>query len=368
MFSRKAKGRLQFPLIASSILAMLAALWAGLVRLGWGWPAMQPTLPLAHGPLMISGFLGTLIAVERVVALGQPWMYSSPTFTGLGGLLLILGIPGIIPPLLITLGSLGLGIIMAIIVHRQPAAYTTMMAISALAWLVGNIFWLLGSPIYRLVFWWAGFLILTIAGERLELNRIVQLSRGSKIAFLGAASLLVIGLMFMPWLLNFGMRLVSLGMSAIAIWLLRYDLARRTVYKSGLPRYTAICLLAGYFWLAIAGCLGIAFGGLVAGLRYDAVLHAIFLGFVLSMIFGHAPIIFPAVLNLQIDFHRTLYVPLIFLHLSLALRAIGDLVGFQEVRLWGGLFNGIALLLFLTNIIFNGVILSPGGTALSNQT
>jgi len=152
-----------------------------------------------------------------------------------------------------------------------------------------------------------GFLILTIADEWLELGRIVRLSRGSEMAFTGAVALFVIGLMLMFWLFNPGMRLVSLGMLALAAWLLRYDVARRTVYKQGLPHYTALCLLAGYFWLAAAGCMGMVFGGVVAGLRYDAVLHAIFLGFVFSMIFDHAPIIFPAVLGLQINFHQFLY-------------------------------------------------------------
>ena len=60
----------RFPLIALGMLALLTALWSGLVRLGWAWPLLWPTLFMAHGPLMVCGFLGTLIGVERAVALG----------------------------------------------------------------------------------------------------------------------------------------------------------------------------------------------------------------------------------------------------------------------------------------------------------
>ena len=111
-------------------------------------------------------------------------------------------------------------------------------------------------------------------------------------------------------------------------------------------RFAATCLLSGYTWLGLAGTWCVIFGNPAAGTRYDAMLHMIFLGFVMSMIFGHAPIIFPAVLNLQINFQPLLYLPLILLHASLALRVSADLFLWQSGRLWGGLLNGIAILGF----------------------
>jgi hypothetical protein len=65
------------------------------------------------------------------------------------------------------------------------------------------------------------------------------------------------------------------------------------------------------------------------------------------MIFGHAPIIFPAVLGLPITFNPIFYIPFALLHFSLILRVMGDLAGLAPLRLWGGLLNGIAILLFL---------------------
>jgi hypothetical protein len=65
------------------------------------------------------------------------------------------------------------------------------------------------------------------------------------------------------------------------------------------------------------------------------------------MIFGHAPIIFPAILGLSIQYHPIFYTHLILLHASLVLRIIGDIMFNTVLRQWGGLLNGIAIILFL---------------------
>ena len=63
--------RLRFPILAVAIAALLAALWGGLLRIGFRWPILHAPLLMAHGPLMVSGFLGTLISLERAVALNR---------------------------------------------------------------------------------------------------------------------------------------------------------------------------------------------------------------------------------------------------------------------------------------------------------
>ena len=82
--------RFPLPFLVLAILGLLAALWAGLMRLGWQLPALAPSLAMAHGPLMISGFLGTLITLERAVAMKQKWMYLPPLLSGLGWLVAII--------------------------------------------------------------------------------------------------------------------------------------------------------------------------------------------------------------------------------------------------------------------------------------
>jgi hypothetical protein len=65
------------------------------------------------------------------------------------------------------------------------------------------------------------------------------------------------------------------------------------------------------------------------------------------MIFGHAPMIFPAVLERTIAYGLHFYSHVILLHTSLALRVAADLAGWADLRRWGGMLNGIALLRFL---------------------
>ncbi len=308
----------RFPLMALGMLALLTALWGGLVRLGWPWPLPWPTLFIAHGPLMVCGFLGTLIGVERAVALGVFWPYAAPLLTAVGALALLAGLPA--PPLM-TLGSLGLVAIFVVIMHRQWALATVTMALGALLWLVGNAFWLVGWPVAQVVPWWSGFLVLTIAGERLELSRLLRLSWLHHVVFLLAVSIFLVGLILLATASVYGGRVIGVGMVALAWWLLRYDIARRTVRQTGLTRFIAVCLLSGYVWLGVGGLLTWRFASVLAGPYYDAMLHTVFVGFVFAMIFGHAPIIIPAILGRTTSpYHPALYVPLLLLHTSTMVR------------------------------------------------
>lgn len=349
----------RFPLMALAMLALLAGLWGGLDRLDWPLPPLQPGLAYFHGPLMISGFLGTLIGLERAVALGRLWTYAAPLSSGLGALALIGGLRGWTAPLLMSLGSLGLLAMSVVILLRQPAFFTAAMGLGALSWLAANLLWLAGWPFYRVVFLWAGFLVLTIAGERLELARLLRLSGTIRAAFLGALGLFLGGLVLAGITFETGVRVAGGGLIALALWLARYDVARRTVRQRGLPRFIALCLLSGYAWLGVSGLLGVLFGGLPTGPHYDAMLHALFLGFVFAMIFGHAPIIFPAVLGLPVPFRPVFYVHLLLLHLTLILRMVGDLGGWLAGIEWGGLLNSLTLLLFLGSTVFGIRTASP---------
>lgn len=353
------------PLLALGMLSLLVALWSGLMRMGW-LPATRPDLAALHGPLMISGFLGTLISLERAVALGRGWTFAAPLLVGLGALSFLAGVPGTPGPFLITAGSLGLVTIFATLVRLQPALFTATMAAGALLWLSGNVLWLAGSPIYRLVFWWAGFLVLTIVGERLELSRLLRLPAASQAAFLAAAGLFVAGIVLSVPAFDAGVRLAGAGMIALTLWLARHDIARRTVRQGGLTRFISVSLLSGYVWLGVSGMLALSFGGQVAGPRYDAMLHALFLGFVIAMVFGHAPVIFPAVLRRTMSYRPTFYAHLVLLHVTLLLRVAGDLTGWLPGRRWGGLLNVAVMLLFLANTVY--AIVKPAASSQEHKS
>jgi hypothetical protein len=336
--------------LALALGLLLAALWAGLIRLGWGWPPLIAPLPMAHGPLMIGGFLGTLIGLERAIGLGRRWAYAAPILAGSGAGLVALGV---MPwgSLLIAAGSLALLAVMLDLVRQHPATYTAVLAAAAACWFVGNLLWLAGYTVAQVVLWWLGFLVLTIAGERLELSRMLRLPRWAHTAFIAVVAGMALGMALSVPDYATGTRLTGLAWVLLAVWLLRFDIAQRRVRAGGQARYMAICLLSGYVWLAVAGVLALAFGGLQAGPRYDAMIHALALGFVFAMIFAHALIIFPAVLGVDMVYRPRFYLPLVLLHAGLALRIAGDLLPWWPARQWGGLLSAVAILWFLANTV-----------------
>ena len=135
---------------------------------------------------------------------------------------------------------------------------------------------------------------------------------------------------------------------AFALWLVRFDVARRLVSKTGAPRFTALTLLSGYAWLFVSGVLVARYADVVAGPAYDAATHAFFLGFVVAMVFGHAPTILPAVARVPLPFHRVFYAHVALLHAGLVLRVAGDVIGDARLRAWGGMANAAAIVLFAT--------------------
>jgi hypothetical protein len=235
--------------------------------------------------------------------------------------------------------------------RQHPALHSAIIAAGALCWLVGSLLWLLGSPVYEVVLWWSVFLVFTIAGERLELSRVRRPTLNRQRLFGAITGFVIVGLIWLRWDLIWGERIVGLGYFILALWLWIHDLARVTVRQRSLTRYIAVCLLGGFVWLGVGGLLNLFYAGYSAGPIYDAKLHAVFIGFVFSMVFGHAPVIFPAVLGTPINYRLYFYFPLVILNLSLVMRLAGDFGGWVLLRQWGGLFNALAILLFLGMII-----------------
>lgn len=355
----------RLPLLALGMVALVTGLWAGLARLGWDMPLPRPEFASLHGPLMVSGFLGTLISLERAVALGQPWAYAAPLLTGLGAQVLIAGGPLVAAQLLMLSGSVGLVAIFSAIIRRHPALYTYTMGGGAIVWALGNLLWCLGWPVFLVVFWWAAFLVVTIAGERLELARLQQVTAGAQTSFLLILGTLLAGVMLLGWWFDGAVRLFGAGLTGLALWLSRHDIARRTVRQTGLTRFIAICLLSGYGWLGLSGLAAMVYGGVPVGPQYDVMLHAFFLGFVFAMIFAHAPIIFPAVLGARMTYRPWFYAHVVLLQATLLVRLVGDATGWGVGRQIGGLLNAVTLILFLANTVtaLGSLPERPGSTA-----
>lgn len=344
----------RLPLLVLGMVSLLVGVLAGLARLGWTLPPVAAGAAGWHGALMVSAFFGTVISLERAVAVGRRWAYAGPAAAGLGGLALIAGAPAGVGQALSVLGATILVMASLEVLRRQVATFTIILAIAALCWLVGNLAWWISGGIIAALPWWLAFLVLTIAGERLELTRFLPTPPKAKPLFLIIVAGLLAGAVVAFRQQEAGFVLFSAGLLALAAWLARYDIARRNARQQGLTRFIALCLLSGYGWLAVAGLLGVQ-GALLPGAALrDAALHALGLGFVFSMVFGHAPIIFPAVTRLKVPYHPAFYLPLAALHLSLALRVAGGLSGAFPWRHAGGLANALALLLFIATMVTSG--------------
>jgi len=344
--------RARLPLFVAALVCLLAGLWGGLLLLGLPVPTLLATTAEDHGVLMALGFLGTVISLERAVALGRPWAFAAPALAGAGGVAVLVSLPPVVGRLLLCAASIVL-VVVYVVVHRiQPALHLRVMAAGAVCWYVATLFWLMGWPLPRLVPWIAGFLVLTIIGERLELARVAFLTRTSVRQFLVGAVVFGVGLILTTTTAaagSTGVRVAGVGMIALAVWGSGHDVARRTIKIPGVTRFMAVCLLAGYVWLFIGGVIWLFAGNLGASVAiYDAALHTVFLGFVMSMIFGHAPVIVPAVLRVRLPFRPWFYVHVGLLHASLLARVIGG-DGLGSVLCWrvGGVGTELAVLGFL---------------------
>lgn len=338
-------------LLFLAAIGLLAGLYAGLIRLGFLPDTEHVVSPLAHGPLMINGFLGTLIGLERAAALDKKWAFIGPIFMAVSTVFLLTGFqaPG---KWSLIIGSVGLMVVMIFLYYLQPKIYHLIMALGAGALLVGNLFYVFGYPIYMLVCWWAAFPLLTIFGERLELNRIMRPPKEAQRIFAGLISGWILALIATHFDRSIGWSIASLLLIGIAGWLIQYDVARRTIKAAEWTRYSAICLLTGYGWLILAGLFGLWHGFPTAGPLYDGLLHMIFVGFVFSMIFAHASVIIPSLSGKLIRWHGYFYLPLILLHGFLLVRILGDLLLFPPVRTIGSHGNVLAIILFLGGVLY----------------
>ncbi|GAB2947409.1 hypothetical protein GCM10027280_40160 [Micromonospora polyrhachis] len=338
----------RLPVLAAAGVALLTGLYAALLLLSVPVPTVPRPVEQVHGPLMVLGFVGTLIALERAVALGARWALLAPACSGLGGLVLVVTGASLAGKILLMVASVVLLGIYRALWHRQQSVALLAQATGALAWYVATMLWSAGFSIAELVPWLATFVVATIAGERLELAHVALRSRHAQPLFLAALGTLVTGATAATVWPSAGVQVFGAGLLAVVAWLAVFDVARHTVRATGLPRYVAVGLLAGYAWLALAGLLWAGAGAAVDGHRYDATLHAVFLGFTMSMIFVHAPVILPAVLRRPLPYHRLLYGPLVLLHVSLLARVgIGDALGLEPVWRWAGVVNVASVLTFV---------------------
>ncbi len=329
---------------------MLLGLNSGLLLMGVAMPIVNA--PDLHSTLLVFGFVGTLISLERAVALRAAWAYSAPVLLAAGSVLTLTAVPVVAGKAVIAVGLVMHALQYRAIWRRQPMTATAVQAAGAVTGIAAALAWCGGVPPNRLVPLLAVFLILTIAGERLELARLASPgARAERLLLILAVALSASAL------LTLTMPVIAVPVAGLLLllmiaWLLRYDIVRGTIRQNGLPRFVAVCVYLGYGWLLIAGAGWLLGGARTEGTVYDATTHAIFLGFVITMIMAHAPLILPAVLQVNIPYHRALYVPVALLQAALLVRVVaGDAWELPGALQAGGIGAVAAILLFAATAV-----------------
>lgn len=233
-------------------LCLLSGLDAALLLVGVWAPVSADHLAGAHGMIMVLGFMGTLISLERAQALGRGWAYLAPAVLASGGLAVAAGLPAVFGRLLLLEGALLLVAVYLALWRRAPLPLVGVQVLSAVLAAAAAGLWLV-IDLPALIALLACFLVLTIASERAELAQLV-LGRRAIPILVGLAVVLTLGALGTLLAPDAGARLFGAGVAATAVWLIRDDAPRRMLRTTtGLRRFNAAALLAGYGWLVLAG-------------------------------------------------------------------------------------------------------------------
>ncbi|WP_198011010.1 hypothetical protein [Propionibacterium sp. oral taxon 192] len=340
---RPAKGRIALLMLGG--LCLLSGLDAALLLLGVWAPVGASHLPGLHGMVMTLGFMGTVIALERAQSLGKSWAYIAPALIAAASLSLVAGIPQVFGKMLLVQGYVVFTAVYIALWRRAPVTGVVVQVLSGVMALCAAILWV-SITVESLIILLAAFIVLTIAAERAEL---AQLTMGPKASprLLGLSTILVVAALLTLLTPAVGARAFGVAVLGFVVWLVRDDVVGKFIRAQGLRRYNATALLAGYLWLGAAGLSWAVVGLPTVQWAYDITIHGTFLGFGVSMIMAHAPIIFPAVLGRPLPYKPISWLPLLLLHLGMVLRVVGDLSGITLVWRTGSVVNVVAMLVFL---------------------
>ncbi len=315
------------PFVLSAMLLMLLGLYLGLVKAGL---SLVPVLPTDyHAPFMVMGFLGIVISIERIVTFeGYHW-YIPPVLLFLGAITL--------NPILHILGAAGTVLIYAYLLKRYGINLArTLMFVSSLFFLAGNVAFVFSLE--KAIALWAVYLIMVIIGERIDLSVLMSRSRWKDVSVVLILSLLFVSFFFWKEVL------VGISLILLSLWAFKYDVVSVNAFRTkGLTRFMAVNLLLGYLWLLLTGLAW------MFNWNYDFMLHGILLGFVFSMIFAHAPIIFPTILGRRRGYNPILYLPVLFFHIGLLIRFFIDMG-------WGSLIAALSIVFYF--LLFQAVVFS----------
>lgn len=312
-----------------------------------------------HGLVMVVSFMGTAISLERAIALRAKWAFGTPFLLGLDGIALLGGWAPL-GHLFQFEGALLLFATYVALWQRSPITLLAVFGLSAVMLVLATALapFLTIKPLVPML---CTFLVATIAAERAELAQLTLPKTSEKVIATLVVALALAAALYLVLSVTasvFG----ALALAALALWLAANDVAKTSIRRPGIHRFIGAALLIGYFWLLIAAGTWLVTALCAARVPplevaaqinvYDVVIHSVFVGFGLSMIMAHAPVILPAVIHRSLSVHRLAWAPLLVMNIALAVRVGGDFVGL--IALWqvGAVLIIFAVLAFLVSSIY----------------
>ena len=123
----------RLPFLILAIISLLTGLATGLNRMGWDLNVVNTSLH--HGAIMVGGFLGTLISLEKVIPLKNRSLYLIPMLSGMSVIFFFCGMPQISFIFLMLASAALTGVFLYYWLKERNIIYVLMVG-GALRWLV----------------------------------------------------------------------------------------------------------------------------------------------------------------------------------------------------------------------------------------
>ncbi|MGC3947854.1 MAG: hypothetical protein QM762_25660 [Chryseolinea sp.] len=172
----------RFPFVALAMISLIGGLLAGLHRIGWMLPvnAISP----GHGAIMVGGFLGTLITLEKIIPLKRRLLFAVPIVSAASVVLFYFKLP-ILSVAALIIASAGLSVVFLLYWLKERSLIYSLMFAGAVCWFSGNLILLTDNFYPSAVPWWMAFVLFIITSERLELIKFLPVTKQQKALFVG---------------------------------------------------------------------------------------------------------------------------------------------------------------------------------------
>lgn len=316
--------------------AVFIGIWRIAILRGFLLPPIPEWLP-PHGEIMLGGFLASLIIFERMIALRINALIWVPYIYAFSAMMLHNGNPYVRTIHLVALAGWLLHRWIAYRkFHRWEKPLVESVAFITLSSALMYPGGLLARP--EVALQGLAFPVAVIAIERLEMSLLFKKMGARLVVFA------LIGWCFLwnlsTWqgildLKNIGWATLLLVVSiALHDMALRGSKNKKTLSTAhGLHNFLKLALILSYAWLFTAAIALILSTKISAAIQKDILFHLFGLGFVFTMILGHAPLILPAALG-KLPPTKAPVIPFLLFQTATIFRMVGDLALLKSVTVW----------------------------------